>query len=73
MTELAKLDAKERAYDAMAGSQVSSMRPKPIPLTQTDKPDCNAAISRIVSVHRDDHLDSTRLENVPLREHPVAE
>ena len=72
-TELAKLDAKERAYDAMAGSRVSSMKPKSIPLIQTDTPDHNAATSGIVSGHRDDHLDSTRLQNVPLREYPVAE
>ena len=71
-TELAKLDAKERGYDAMAGSQVSSMKPKSIPLIQTDRPDRNAATSGIVSVHRDDQLDSTRLQNVPLREDPVA-
>ena len=71
-TELAKLDAKEREYDAMAGSQVSSTKPKSIPLIQTDRPDHNAATSGIVSVHRDDHLDSTRLQNVPLREDPVA-
>ena len=49
------------------------MTPKSIPLVQTDRPDHNAAISGIVSVHRDDHLDSTRLQNVPLREYPVAE
>ena len=71
-TELAKLDAKERAYDVMAGSRVSSMKPKSIPMIQTDRRDRNAATSGIVSVHRDDHLDSTRLQNVPLREHPVA-
>ena len=71
-TELAKLDAKERAYDAMAGSRVSSMKPKSIPLIQTDRPDHNAATSGIVSVHGVDHLDSTRLQNVPLREDPVA-
>ena len=70
-TELAKLDAKERAYDAMAG--VSSMKPRPIPSIQTDRPDRNAATTGIVSVHRDNHLDSTRLQNVPLREDPVAE
>ena len=72
-TELAKLDAKERAYDAMAGSRVSSMKPKSIPLIQTDRPDHNVGTSGIVSVHRDDHWDSTRLQNVPLREYPVAE
>ena len=72
-TELTKLDAKERAYDAMAGSQVSSMKPKSIPLIQTERPDHNGATSGIVSGHRDDHLDSTRLQNVPLREYPVAE
>ena len=72
-TELAKLEAKERAYDAMAGSRVPSMKPKSIPLIQTDRPDRNAATSGIVAVHRDDHLDSTRLQNVPLREDPVAE
>ena len=49
------------------------MKPKPILLVQTDRPDRNAAASGIVSVHRDDHLDSTRLQNVPLTEHPVAE
>ena len=47
-------------------------QPKPIPLIQTDT-DCNAATSGMVPVHRDDHLDPTRLQNVPLREHPVAE
>ena len=72
-TELAILDAEERAYDAMAGSRVSSMKPKSIPLIQTDKHDRNAATSGIVSVHRDDHLGSTRLQNVPLRDDPVAE
>ena len=72
-TELAKLDAKERTYDAMTGSQVSSMKPKSIPLIQTDRPDRNAATIGMVSVHRDDHLDSTRLQNVPLREDPVTE
>ena len=66
-TELAKLDAKERAYDAMAGSRVSSMKPKSNPLMQTDRPDHNAATSGIVSGHRDDHLDLTRLQNVHLR------
>ena len=35
-TELAKFNAKERAYDAMAGSRVSSMKPKPNPLIQTE-------------------------------------
>ena len=72
-TELAKLDAKERAYDAMAGSRVSSMKQKSIPLIQTARPDRNAATSGIVLVHRDDHCDSTRLQNVPLRKDPVAE
>ena len=73
-TEFAKVDAKERAYDGMAGSQVSSMKPKSIPLIQTDRPDHNAATSGIVVlVHRDDHFDSTRLQNVLLREDPVAE
>ena len=72
-TELAKLDAKERAYDAKAGSRVSSMKPKSIPLIQTDRRDHNAVTSGIVSGHRDDHLDSTRLQNVPLREYPVTE
>ena len=72
-TELAKLDAKERAYDAMAGSRVSSMKPKSIPLIQTDIADHNAVTSDIVSEHRDDHVDSTRLQNGPLREYPAAE
>ena len=72
-TELAKLDAKERTYDAMAGSRVSSMKPKSIPLIQTDRPDHNAATGGMVSVHRDDHLDSTTLQNVPWREYPVSE
>ena len=67
------MDAKERAYDAMAGSQVSSMKRKSIPLIQTDRPDHNAATSGIVSGHRDHHLDSSRLQNVPLREYPVAD
>ena len=72
-TELGKLDAKERAYDAMAGSGVSSMKPKSIPLIQTDRPDHSAATSGMVSVHRDDDLDSTRKQNVPLKEYPVSE
>ena len=49
------------------------MKPKSIPLIQTDRPDCNAATSGMVSVHRDDHLDSTRLQNVPLTEDLMAE
>ena len=67
------MDAKEREYDATAGSRVSCIKPKSIPLIQTDRPDRNAATSGIVSVHRDDHLDFTRLQNVPLREDPVGE
>ena len=49
------------------------MKPKSITLIQTDRPDRNAATSGIVSVDRDDYLDSTRLQNVPMREDPVAE
>ena len=33
------------------------MKPKPIPLIETERPDRNAATIGIVSVHRDDHLD----------------
>ena len=49
------------------------MKPKSIPLIQKDRPDHNAETSGTVSGHRDYHLDSTRVQNVPLREYPVAE
>ena len=49
------------------------LEPRPILFIQTDRTDRNAATIGIVSVHRNEHLDSTRLQNVPLREYPMAD